>query len=68
MALPFPSNCKGEIEMAPMQLKYERFNEFLDRSTLDGWKVGCENILTLIKEERFKKMFLEHEITFAFEP
>ena len=72
VALPLPSDYGEKVEKASMQpnLRDPRQigHEFVDMTTLDGLKVGCEDYLTDVEKECFKKMLSSHGKAFAFEP
>ena len=60
VALSLSLECGEHVERASMQ-PYMRDtrkigHEFMDRWTLDGLKVGCEEFLTKIENEYFKEM------------
>ena len=72
VALPLPSDCEEKVERASMQPNLRDpkkiGHEFEDMSTLDGLKVGSDDLLTDVERKCFEEMLSRHGKAFAFEP
>ena len=72
VALRLPLDCEENVEKASMQPNLRDpkkiGHKFKDLSTLDGLKVGSDDLLTNVEKKCFEEMLSCHGKAFAFEP